>query len=176
MEAMKDRIDNLRTTTIAEGEPVSGNDLLLSRLDELVDRVGPQSNVDDIRMLKDEVSNFGALLENASQSFANPQQPAMESSAIANLETHLSQIGEHLKRSDTGTDFSSIHQKLSGIEEQIASSRDIAIEMANRAASDAVERAVQSLQENPMSHINPSPDLTVPVSYTHLTLPTTPYV
>ncbi len=146
--ALNDKLDNMNALSVQNSGEGVDNSQLLARLDALVERVGPANGSEEISRLSNEVSNFGALLANTSGTFGQSAH-GVDTSALEGLEQKLAEVVDHLSNEKAPLDLGAIEQKLVSIEEQVASSRDIAIELANQAAMDAVNQAMQHMQAHP---------------------------
>ncbi|MEM7289330.1 MAG: hypothetical protein AAF412_02975 [Pseudomonadota bacterium] len=149
LDELQERIENFAVAAHASGGDKSGgNDLLLSRLNDLVERVGPPSsdkaNDAAIANLTEKVSEVSELISSGTFSASASEN----SDAMNQVDQKLAELLETVQtqgNQETMSALEAVTRRLTSVEEQIASSRDVALELASQVADDAVAKAAESL-------------------------------
>ncbi len=177
LEALADRMDNLVVAGHAAGDSGTADPALLARLDAIVERVGTlnadqttdalgqqvaeissrfetahaellASGQNDRNVFFQHLEQIAETVKNMDGSQANTDQNAQ----LVILENNINHLAQQLSGiSNAPVDLDPLAHKLDSIEEQVANSRDIAIELAAKAAEDAVQNAVQHLADRPVA-------------------------
>ena len=129
-EMMAKQLDQISTAIDKLSSPVAQGD----------DNSGPANE-----MIMQQLEQIAGAIDQLSLPAAeNPS-----SGSLASIEQQLSEISSHLSSSTPSGDFSldPIANRLTGIEEQLGASRDIAIELASKVAEDAVKMSVQAMPQ-----------------------------
>ncbi len=151
IHTLSEKFDNL--SAISNSAPIADeeNNALLQRMDKLVEQIDKSQSVPLAAEPND------AMLSQLEQMAGAIDQLALTSGKTTNdaqLNAIEKQIIELSKQMNSASvvpaaeiSFDPITKRLAGIEEQISSSRDITIELASKAAEDAVNRSVQSMPQ-----------------------------
>lgn len=125
---------------------------LLQRMDLLVDQISENQHQQTAPSDNTEVLQYLEQIAGAiDQLSATPSTQSMETDAsqLSSIESQLAEITKQLSSAPSAPAFSDetfapITSRLTGIEEQLSASRDVAIEVASKAAEDAVKMTMQS--------------------------------
>ncbi len=149
LDTLVQRVENIRQEP-ADPAMLHSIESQINKLSEQIEVLGNTSPVTSTPGTMD----FEPLLERLNQIEVsiNDTVGTMQADGIyASLEQHLSAIAGRLDSLENGAPISlePLEQRLSGIEDQLGASRDIAIELATQAAQEAVQRAVEAIPQAP---------------------------
>ena len=174
LDTLGERMENMLAASGSTGETGSADPALIDRLDTIVERVGNAApDVAVINTLGNQISEISSRFEaahaellstndherkalhqqlqgiaDAVQGIGGSDANTDQNAQLVILENNINHLAEQLSGiSNTSVDLNPLSQKLESIEEQVASSRDIAIELAAKAAEDAVHNAVQHMAD-----------------------------
>jgi localization factor PodJL len=156
---LKERFDNfaaimpLGTVTDKQSGESLDKVALLARLDSLVDQSRQASNnsnssIGEITELADRISSLEnqiAVAISQGAEGANEAQSEEVIKRLDDLKTHLEASGSGAAIYTDQVGSEDIAGKLTSIEEQLASSRDVSIEVASQVAEDAVGRLIAQM-------------------------------
>ena len=140
------------------------NEMIAHQLEQIsgaIDKLSmpaAQNTVEDDATNNVIVQQLGQIADAIDQlSISSPTQ-SMHEGQFASLENQLTEISSQLNRASPVGEVSlePIANRLSGIEEQLSANRDITIELAAKAAEDAVKMSVQAMPQ--MAAVAPQMD------------------
>lgn len=150
---------------------------LLMRMDELVDQISknqtPITQSSDSSQVLQYLEQIAGAIDQLSTPTAQPSNIEGENDQLKSIEKQLLEINRQMSATPASVaampEFSldPITDRLSGIEEQLGASRDVAIEVASKAAEDAVKMTLHSAPQFATSS-GATPDNTILDSMTQL--------
>ncbi len=156
LQRMDDLVEQISASQTAENNN-SSNDSIAYQLEQIstaIDKLSVPAeqsiNADTItnEVVMDQLQQIAGAIDQLSQ----PSADSMPAGQFASIEQQLSEISSQLNSNQLGIvsggseiSFEPITSRLSGIEEQLGANRDITIELATKAAEDAVKMSVQAM-------------------------------
>jgi len=150
IKLLTEKLENLSALSVSGGSDQGDNGALLHRMDELVEHISnaqsrPAEKSQDAEILR-QLSQISGTIDQ----LATPSDTSATDSKFASIENQLIEIAQQLNSipsSGSEISFEPLIDRLSGIEEQLGSSRDVTIELATKAAEDAVKMSMQAASQ-----------------------------
>jgi localization factor PodJL len=177
ISVLSQKLENLSSVSTQTTIPSEENNALLKRMDALVDQISQSHELTQNHVSNDSItqqlnqisSAIDALsapvstnasgdvvmqqleqIAGAIDQLAAPTASSMSDEHIGKIERQLAEISGQLSTSSGAAGSMSldpIASRLSGIEEQLGANRDITIELATKAAEDAVKMSVKAMPQ-----------------------------
>ena len=173
LDEITQRLDEMANAIPAEGqansldpESVSTLQAVAHKVDALDAKIQTSQGFDELSALlaDGELIQHLKQLSVSTDALSASAKLGQQSKAITRLEESVSQILATFETSSETTssaELDELTRKLTSIEEQIASSRDISIEMATQVAQETVERVMEQLQTDSVNMASSAPDISV---------------
>lgn len=151
LNLVHERLENLAVASAAGGSSIAESDVspLIARLDALVER-----NHEQTTFKGSELEGISAQLSELAEMVSSSVEPETAKSSgeieatLSEIDQKLAFITDNLGASGAVSQSDELAQRLARIEEQVASSRDIGLELASQVAEDAVQKAMAVLPES----------------------------
>jgi len=144
---LTEKLENLSALSVSGGAAQGDSSALLQRMDELVGHISNAQSKSSDSGHDDEILRQLAQISGGLDQLARPVDNSQIDNKFAAIENQLVEIAQQLNSvpSSAGEiSFDPLIERLSGIEEQLGSSRDVTLELATKAAEDAVKMSVQA--------------------------------
>lgn len=144
---LSEKFENLSALSVSGSENSTDDSALLNRMDKLVEQISLNQTQDAGHGSSAEILKQLETLTTAIDQLAVPSSTENNDDKFSSIEQQLLAITRQLNEEAPASgeiSFDPLFERLSGIEEQIGSSRDITIELATKAAEDAVKMSMQA--------------------------------